>query len=152
MVADAGITQTVATATVTGFTYTNLVTLNRKLPKKFDVMKVIVLSKDAYTAAENLTTTTGFPILNQDAQNSELKRFNGTPVLRSDYLSTFGANNVVGFVMSMIGFRLRDAGQVTIQRYTQNQARPGQYGMNLLAFHGYGYAPSAMATLKCPAS
>lgn len=150
---DAGITQSVATATVTGFTYANLVTLNRALPKKFNAQKVIILSKSAYTAAENLTTTTGFPILNAlDPQRSSLKFFNGTPVLWSDYFSTFAANNVVGCIFSWIGVRVRDCGEQYIQRFTQNQARPGQQGYNLYGFHAINYSPEAIATLKCPAS
>ena len=153
MIADGGITQSVATATVSGYTYANLVSLNRALPKKFNGMKFIVLGKNAYTAAENLTTTTGYPILNAlDSQNSSLKYFNGTPVLWSDYLSGFGANNVVGLIISHMGFRLRDCGQDQVQRYTQYPGRPAQTGFNLYGFHSFGYADTAVAKLTCPAS
>ena len=150
---DSGVTQTVATATVSGFTYTNLVTLNRALPKRYNPLKVIALSKAAYTAAENLTTTTGYPILNAlNPQNSSLKYFNGTPVVWTDDLSAFGANNVVGLVISLVGFRLRDCGQQQVQRYTQYPARPAQTGFNLYGYHAFGYADSAVAKLVCPAS
>jgi HK97 family phage major capsid protein len=149
---DASITNIVNTTTVSGFVYNDLVNLNRALPKRYGFMKVIVLNKAAYIAAEKLVTTTGFPILNQDAQNSELKRFNGTPVLWTDYLSGFGANNIVGFVMSLIGYRLRDCAQVQVQRYTQYPSRPAQTGYNLYGYHAQGYDPAAMATFKCPAS
>lgn len=149
----ATITQMVNTATVTGFTYSNLVSLNRALPKKFNGQKVIILSKAAYTAAENLTTTTGFPILNAlDPQKSSLKFFNGTPVIWSDYLASFASNAVVGVIFSMIGLRVRDCGEQYIQRFTQNQARPGQQGYNLYGFHAINWAPEAVAAIQCPPS
>jgi len=153
MYGDSGVTQNVPTATVSGFTYANMVTFNRLLPKRFNPMKVILLSKAAYTAAENLTTTTGYPILNAlNPQNTSLKYFNGTPVLWTDYLQAFGANNVVGLVFSLIGFRLRDCGQQQVQRYTQYPARPSQTGFNLYGYHAFGYADGAVGKLVCPAS
>jgi len=90
--------------------------------------------------------------LNVDAQNQELKRFNGTPVIYTDFLSNFGANNIVGFVMSLVGSRLRDCDTNQVQRYTQYPARPGQTGFNLYGYHSFGYDDAAMASLKCPAS
>lgn len=153
ILANGSITQSVATATVSGFTYGNFVSLNRVLPKRYQANKVIVLSKYAYSAAENLTTTTGYPILNVDAQNQQLKRFNGTPVVYSEYLANFGANNVVGFVFSWVGARLRDAGEGDIlQRYTQTATRQGQTGVCLYGNHNFGYSPTAVAFLTCPAS
>jgi HK97 family phage major capsid protein len=148
-----GNSQGVATATVSGFTYGNFVSLNRTLPKRYQQNKVIILSKAAYSAAENLTTTTGFPILNQDAQNQSLKRFNGTPVVYSEYLSAFGANNVVGLIFSWQGARLRDAGEGDIlQRFTQTANRQGQTGACLYGYHSFGYSPKAVALFTCPAS
>jgi HK97 family phage major capsid protein len=153
LVADSAITASVATTTVSGFTYANFVSLNRVLPKRYQANKVIVLSKPAYTAAENLVTTTGFPLLNQDAQNQQLKRFNGTPVVYSEYLAAFGANNVVGLVFSWIGCRLRDAGEGDIlQRFTQTANRQGQTGADLYGYHNFGYSPLAVAKFVCPAS
>jgi HK97 family phage major capsid protein len=152
MAADANVVQTVPTATVGGFIYDNLVSLNHKLPKRFNGLKAILLSKDAYAAAENLKSTTGFPILNQDAQNQSLKKFNGTPVIWTDYLSTFAANNVVGMVISMIGFRLRDAGQERVARYANYPLRADQTGFNLFGSHAFGYSINAVAKLVCPAS
>ena len=143
----------VATATVSGFTYANFVSLNRTLPKRYQQNKVIVLSKAAYSAAENLVTTTGFPLLNQDAQNQQLKRFNGTPVVYSEYLASFGANNIVGLIFSWMGCRLRDAGEGDVlQRFTQTANRQGQTGACLYGYHNFGYSPKAIAILKCPAS
>ena len=143
----------VMTSTVSGFTYANLVSLKRSLPKRYWSKQCIVLSNAAYTAAENLTTTTGFPILNQDAQNQELKRFNGTPVLMSEYLSGFGANNYVGFVFSWIGARLRDAGEGDVlQRFTQTANRQGQTGIDLYGYHSFNFSPSAVTLLQCPSS
>lgn len=152
IIADAGITQSVATATTAGFTYDNLVDLNRKLPKRYDRLKVIILSAAAYSAAEKLVDDNGRPILMQDPQNQELKRFNGTPVLRSDYLEAFGASKIVGIVVSMLGFRLRDVTPQTLTRYVAVPGRPNQTGLNLFAYHGYGYAKAAIASLKTPAS
>jgi HK97 family phage major capsid protein len=149
---DSGITQSVASATVSGLTYNNLVSLNRILPKRYQYLKVIVLNKAAYIAAEQLVTSTGYPILVPDAQNQELKRFNGTPVVFTDYLSGFGANNVIGFVQSLIGFRLRDVNADTIARTVMYPPRPGQQGFNLLGYHAIGYDDNAMAKFVCPAS
>lgn len=152
IVADATITQIVPQATDAGFTYGNLVSLNRALPKKYDFLKVIVLSKDAYTAAEALVDSQGRPILTYvDPQRTSLKFFNGTPVLRSDFLQAMGtAGHITGFVASLLGFKLRDAGQAQVTRYTQVPAKPNQTGFNLFAYHAYGYDVNAMATLKCP--
>jgi len=153
IVADSNITASVATSTVSGFTYGNFVSLNRVLPKRYQANKVIVLSKAAYSAAENLTTTTGFPLLNQDAQNQSLKRFNGTPVVYSESLAAFGANAVVGFIFSWIGCKLRDAGEGDVlQRFTQTANRQGQTGVDLYGYHGFGYSPLAIAKFTCPAS
>lgn len=153
IVADANITTAnpnVVTSSLSGFTYGNFVSLNRALPKRYQANKVIVLSKAAYSAAENLTTTTGFPILNQDAQNQQLKRFNGTPVVYSEYLSGFGASNVIGFVFSWIGCRLRDAGEGDVlQRFTQSERRQGQTGADLYGYHSFGYSTSAIAKFVC---
>jgi hypothetical protein len=55
-------------------------------------------------------------------------------------------------VVSMLGFRLRDVSGANLARYTQVPAKPNQTGFNLFAYHGYGYAPSAVAKLKTPAS
>jgi HK97 family phage major capsid protein len=152
IIADAGITQVVATATTTGFTYANLVDLNRKLSKKFDRLKVIILGADAYAAAEKLTGDDGHPVLNRDPQNDSLLKFNGTPVLRSDYLEAFGASKVVGLIVSMTGFKLRDCDGEELQRFDRVTSKPNQTGLNLFGYHGYGYAVSAIAKLKTPAS
>ena len=125
MNADSGITQSVATATVSGLTYGNMVSLKNALPKRYQGLKVIVVSKPCYSALENLTTTTGFPILNQDAQNQNLKRFNGVPVVYSEYLSAFGANNIVGYIFSWVGTRLRDAGEGNILQLHADRQPPG---------------------------
>jgi len=148
-----GTASTIPTATVTGFTYANMVSLNRSLPKRYNALKVIVLSKAAYTAAENLTTTTGFPILNQDAQNQNLKRFNGTPVVYTETLAAFGANNVIGCIYSWIGARLRDAGPGDVlQRFTQAYTRQGQTGADLYSYNAFNYSSLALVKLVCPAS
>lgn len=151
IVADAGITQVVTTSSTTGFTYSNLVDLNRKLPKRYDRSKVIILSAEAYSAAEKLVGDDGHPVLNRDPQNQELLRFNGTPVLRSDYMEAFGAGKVVGIVVSMLGFKLRDCASPGISRYTL-PSKPNQTGLNLFSYHAYGYSVSAIAKLKTPAS
>jgi HK97 family phage major capsid protein len=145
---------TVATSTVSGFTYGNLVSLDMALPKRYRPLRVIVLSTQAYTAANNLVTSTGYPILNAlDPQNVKLKCFNGTPVIYSDYLSNFGANNVVGFVFSWVGARFRDAGQGDIlQRFTQTANRQGQTGADYQSYNAFSFTNNAVALLQCPAS
>lgn len=151
MIADAGITQTVATATTTGFTFANLVTLNNKLPKRFQQRKILLLSPDAIAAAEGLLDSQNRPILTPDAQNTNLRRILNVPVFRCDYLATLAASHVVGLMISLQGFHLRDAGQA-VTRYTQVPAKPDQVGVNLFGYHAYGYAAAACATLKTPIS
>lgn len=152
MIADAGITQTVAAASTIAITYDNLVDLNRRLSTRYDRAKVIFLSVAAYAAAEKLTDDNGMPILNRDPQNQSLMRFNGTPVLRSDYLEAFGASKVVGMVISFVGFKLRDAGQEKLIRHVDDKDYVDQTGANLIGYHAYGYVAAACATLKTPAS
>lgn len=152
IIADVDITQTVTTSGVDALTYSNLGQLNRALPKKYDRNKAIVLSEEAYGAAERLVGSDGHPILLRDPQNQELLRFNGTPVLRCDELEDFGAGNVVGVVLSTMGFKIRDFNQLMLTRYTQNPAKPDQIGLNLVGYHRHGYTPTAMAKLVCPTS
>lgn len=152
LIADAAITQQVATATTTGFTYANLVDLDNALPKRYQKQKAIVLGKDAYAAATKLVGSDGHPVLIADVQNTRLLRFLGTPVLRSDYLEAFGASKIVGTAFSLLGFRIRDVTVQNLARYVNIPSRPNQTGLNLFAYHGFGWAPSAVATLKTPAS
>jgi HK97 family phage major capsid protein len=146
MIGDAGITQSVTTSSATGFTFGDLVRLNNALPKRYQMFKVILLSASAFSAAESLTDEQGRPVMVPDAQNQSLKRIGGTPVFRSDYLETLAADNIVGLVFSLVGFHLRDAG-TGLARYTQVPAKPNQTGLNVFAYHAYGYAPSAVAKL-----
>lgn len=151
MIADAGITQvvTLGGATAGDLVYAKLADLNRALPKRYDRSKAIILSGAAYATAEKLVDTTGQPIMvRNDPQNLELLRFNGTPVVRSDYLEAFGAAKVIGMVVSFLGFKIRDVTTQNLARYVQVPTRPNQTGFNLFAYHGYGYAPAAVAKLK----
>ncbi|HEV7299215.1 MAG TPA: phage major capsid protein [Tepidisphaeraceae bacterium] len=152
IIADATITQIVPTSTTATFTYANLVDLNRSLPKRFDRQKVILLSRTAYATAEKLLGDDGHPVLTRDPQNQELLRFNGTPVLRCDNLEGFGATKVIGLVISLRGFRLRDTANQKLHRITQNTAKVDQTGFNLIGYHAYGYAVTAIAKLRTPAS
>lgn len=152
IIADAGVTQVVTSGTTTGFTYDDLVDLNRKLPKRYDRTKVIFLGQAAYSAAEKMKGDDGHPILNRDPQNQELMRFNGTPVLRCDNFEGLTANKCIGAVVSVLGFKLRDVTPQRLERYTQNQAKPDQTGFNLFGYHGYGYDKSAVAKLKTAAT
>lgn len=153
IVADAGVTQSVTCATGVSLTYTNLVNLNNKLPKKYWTFRVMFLSADAFAAAEGLTaSTSGVPMLMQDAQNQNLKRFNGTPVIRSDYFESFGASKKVGAIVSLFGFHLRDAGPEYIEVYGPDKDRAGQKGFNVIGNHAYGYAVSAVAKLVTPST
>lgn len=149
MVADNGVTRIVESGTYTGITYEALVDLNRALPRIYDRQKVILLSDDAFSFAEKLRGTDGQPILNRDAQNQELLRFNGTPVLRTEKLANFDIDNsvVIGLIVSLVGFRLRDVRKTTLQRYVGVPNRGAQTGINLFAPHGFGYAKSAVAKL-----
>jgi HK97 family phage major capsid protein len=151
--ADAGITQIVATATTSGITYDNLVTLNRKLPRRFDRQKVIYLSDDAYALAEKLVGDDGHPILNRDPQNQQLLRFNGTPVIRTSNLQAFGTSKIVGVLVSFVGAKVRDAGgNPKLNRQTNDKDYVDQVGLNLIKYAAFGYVPAAVATLKTPAS
>jgi HK97 family phage major capsid protein len=149
--ADGGVTQSVTASADSGdvgFDYDNLVDLNRSFKKKYDRLKVIILSQTSYAFAEKLTTSTGYPILNADAQNQELKRFNGTPVLRSDALEAFGAaSRVIGLCISLVGFTLRDAGQPNLTRYVNIPTRQNQTGLALFQYNGWGYSTEAITKL-----
>lgn len=152
LIADASITQVVTPATLTGFTYANLVDLNRALPSRYDMQKAIVLGRDAFAAAEKLVGSDGHPVLIMDPQNQGLYRFNGTFVLRSDFMEAFGASKCIGAVFSLMGFRIRDVTQQNLARYVNVPTRPNQTGLNLFAYHAYGWAPSAVAKFKTAAS
>lgn len=151
IIADSGITQSVATSTISGVTYANFAKLNNKLPKRYQSFKVNIFSADLISATEGLVDSQGRPIFTVDAQNQNLRRVLNVPTFRSDYFAAFGANNVVGVQLSLIGFHMRDAGEGLI-RYTQVPAKPNQTGVNLFGYHAYGYAVSSIVKLTCPAS
>lgn len=152
LIADSGITQTVAAATVSGYTYANLADLEQRLPAKWNQQKAIILSADGFKAATKLVGSDGHPVLLNDPQNQNVARLFGTPVIRSDFLEAFGANKVIGVVISLLGFRLRDVTIQNLEKYAAIPTRPNQVGANLFAYHGYGWAPTAVAKLVCPAS
>ncbi|MGC4030249.1 MAG: phage major capsid protein [Tepidisphaeraceae bacterium] len=154
MIADtANITQVVRTATASGLTYDNLVDLNRKLSRRYDRNKVILLSDTAYALAEKLVGSDGHPVLNRDPQNQQLLRFNGTPVIRSTYFQAFGAiNRFVGCIMSFVGVRVRYAGSAKLVRHTDDKDKIDQTGVNKIKYTAFGYVPNAVAMLETPAS
>lgn len=152
LIADAAITQNVVTATTTGYTYANLVDLNNALPKRYGFQKVIILGAAAYSAAEKMVGGDGHPVLNKDPQNDSVTRFNGTPVIRSDYFEAFGVSKIIGTVFSLLGLRIRDVTQQNLARYVNVPSRPNQTGLNLFAYHAYGWAPSAVAKFKSAAA
>ncbi len=146
IIADAALTNVTTTAGNVTITVADLEALDQALPKKFQMQKVIMLSATAYSQACGLTFSSGPFVLTVDANG--VRRFNGTPVLRNDYFSAVAASAVIGAVISLPGFHLRDAGPVGVTRYTQVPAKPNQTGFNLFAYHAYGYAPSAMGLFK----
>ncbi len=151
LIADSAITQIVRTSTVTvaGLTFPKMQELNRKLPKRYDMQKVIILGSEAFNAVEGQVDTVGQPImLSRDPQDQTLIRFNGTPVLRSDYFEAFGANKTIGVCISLRGFRLRDAAEQKLYRYDREKAKPDQIGLNLVSYHAAGWAPSCVVKLK----
>jgi HK97 family phage major capsid protein len=152
IIADSLITQVVPTATPTGFTYANLVDLHRAVPKRYDRQKFIVLSAAAFSAAEKLVGSDGHPVLIVDPQNEGVTRFLGTPCLRSDYFEAFGLTKCLGVCASLLGFKLRDVTVQNLARYVNIPSRPNQTGINLFAYHAFGWAPSAIAKLMTPAS
>ena len=115
-------------------------------------MKAIILSADAFNYVTGLVGSDGHLVLIQDPQNQSLTRFMGTPVLKSSYLEAFGATKVVGVVVSLLGFKIRDVSVSNLARYTNIPSRPNQSGFNLFAYHGYGWAASAVAKLVTPGS
>jgi HK97 family phage major capsid protein len=151
--ADSTITTHISAATDSGVTYANFVALNRALPKYYNSRKVIVVNKSVLSAMENLVSTTGQPLLTfNDPQNLDVRFFNGTPVVFTDYLNALGGSSgqVVGFVMSGLGFKVRYAGDQTVARYVNYSERPAQQGFNSFAFCCAGYDPRAIATLVLP--
>jgi HK97 family phage major capsid protein len=146
IIADAGVTQVVTTAGTATITFADLVALDNALPKRFQMQKVILLSASAYSAAEALTFASGPTVLTTDANG--VKRFQGTPVLRSDNFQSLATGHTIGIVVSLAGFHLRDAGQPGLERYSNIPSRPAQTGMNLIGNHSYGYAASAVAKFK----
>lgn len=152
IIADAGITQVVTSATTTGFTYDNLVDLTQKLSKKWNKQTFILLGQAAYSAAIKLVGSDGHPILIPDVQNGALMRFLGIPVLRCDNLEALTANKTVGLIISLKGFKIRDCADQSLMRYTQVPAKPNQTGFNLFGYHAHGYAVAAIAKLKTAVS
>lgn len=152
LIADATVTNVITTDATDAITYDELVDLNNALPKRYDRLKAIVLSQTAYNAARKLKGADGHPVLVMDPQNGDVFRFNGTPVLRSDYFEALGASKTIGCVFSLLGFRLRDVSIQNLQRYVADRLKRNQTGLELFAYHAFGWAPSAVAKLKTPAS
>jgi HK97 family phage major capsid protein len=150
LIADAGITQSVASASISTLSYDNLVDLDMALPSRFDALKIMLLSKAAFTAARKLKGDDGHPVLINDPQRQGLAFFNNQPVFRCDYLESFGASKVIGLTISLLGFKLRDVTTEELARYANDKARKNQTGLCLFAYHGYGWTPDAVAKLTCP--
>jgi len=152
LIADATVTNVITTDATDAISYDELVDLNNALPKRYDRLKAIVLGQSAYNAARKLKGADGHPVLVMDPQNGDVFRFNGTPVLRSDYFESLGASKTIGCVVSLLGFRLRDVSIQNLQRYVADRLKRNQTGLELFAYHAFGWAPSAVAKLKTPAS
>lgn len=150
--ADTSITNHVPAQTDNGVTYANFVALNRALPKYYNSQKVIVVNKQVLAAMENLTSTTGQPLLTfNDPQHLDVRYFNGTPVVFTDFLNPFGTSGkVVGFVFSALGLKVRYAGDQTVARYVNYSERPAQQGFNSFMWACLGYDINAIATLVLP--
>jgi HK97 family phage major capsid protein len=150
--ADSAITQTTATASISTLTLDNLDALNQLLLVPFDSNKFIILSTAAYNAAETLKDGQGFPIMaRNDVQNDHFIAYKGTPVYKDDTLDAFGANNVMGFVISLNGFRMRDEMEKLVQ-YVNNPCYVDQTGLDYVRYQGFGYIIQAVGKLICPAS
>ncbi len=145
MAADGGITRVTQT---TGDVYADLSALNNSLPKAFDRQKFIVLNSEYYADAVAFRGADGHPVLITDPQNQTLVRFNGTPVIKTDALSGEGSNNIVGLLISCVGFRLRDEDPVEVIRYPNDPAHTGDTGLDLVAYHSHGYLPQSVAKLE----
>lgn len=148
IVADGGITQSQATNTSSGFTFGNLQGLRRSLPKRYQNNQVIILSKTAFNAAEGMVDTVGQPVLVVDPQDGTLLRFQGVPVLESDYLDDLpasGSTKKIGITFSLTGFKLIDSGENSVTRYTQNPAKPESLGFLTVGYHAYAYDPAAVS-------
>lgn len=146
--ADATITQGTTTASAATFTRAELVTLTRALPDVFDRLKVVVLSREAFETAEGWLDSAGNPVLPRDRDYPEILRVNGIPVMKCHAIEDFGADNVIGEVLSLAGFRLRDSSPRRVTRYANIPTRPDQIGFEIFADHAFGYTPSAIAKLK----
>jgi HK97 family phage major capsid protein len=149
IIADAALAS-VLLPTTTTVSYAAMLNLIRAVPRRFARQLAIVINSEVFGALEKLVDTTGRPILNMDPANSEVLRFNGTPLVRSDFFETFGSSKTVGCVMSGLGFKLRDAGQPAIARYANIPTRPSQTGFNAFGAHGFGWSPTAVVKLKTP--
>ena len=151
LIDDAGITQQVTAASTSTLTAANLLSLRAALPRRFRGLRVIMLGATAYSAAEALVGSDGHYILNPHGTIDGVSYFKGTLVVENDNFESFGASKVIGCVLSLMGFRLRDS---TIQELARMQvpSRPAQTGLRLFGYHGFGWLPEAVAKLVTPAS
>lgn len=148
LIADSAITQGVDLA-AGAVSYDNMVTLNNCLPRRYSKLKVMVLDGSLISALEKLVGADGHPILIPDPQNQSLFKFNGTPVLRCDGFANYGGTDgdVLGIIVSLLGFKLRDAGQRRVHRFL-DAGRPDQFGFNLVGYHAYGWTAAAVGKIK----
>lgn len=121
--------------------------VNDVFTRKYDSMKFIVLSRTAYSLLSASTDLNGQPLMINDTQLKSVKTVMGVPVLRSDYFEAQVPSNVIGCVVSLKGFKLRDASQDELHRYDSVPTKPGQTGFNLVAFRGFGYSTSAVVKI-----
>ncbi len=149
IIADAALAS-VLLPTTTTVSYPAMLNLIRGVPRRFARQLAIIINSEVFGALEKLVDSTGRPIMNLDPANSEVLRFNGTPLIRSDFFEAFGSGKTVGCVLSGLGFKLRDAGQAAIARYANVPTRPAQTGFNGFGAHGFGYSPTAVVKLKTP--
>ncbi len=151
VIADSGIPNQ-ATASISTLTLDNLDDAIAQLPAIYENKVAIVLQSAAYNVLDKLKDTTGVPILTRnDVQGLSFRSYKGHPVLKDDTLENFGANKVVGLVISFDGFVLRDEIE-KLKRYENDPDRVDKTGLDYIGYHGFGWIDTAMVKLKCPAS
>ena len=146
--ADANITQTVTTPTPSTISLDTFDNAKEGLPTVFDSNKVFILGRSAYLAAEKIRDSTGMPIFaHNDVQGLSFLSFKGIPVFKDDNFDAMGtAGNMVGIMLSLDGFKLRDEDQ-KLKQYDNDPDRPDKVGLDYIGYHAFGYAVNAVVKI-----
>lgn len=133
-------------------TYAEIIAFEHSLNVAYRSDAAFVLSDNAYQIIRGITDSYGRPIFDEDPTNVFMGKIHGKPVLVCDYLSSMGANNLVGAFASADALKILDIQNSRLARYQNVPTNPDQIGFEWFENGDFNFIPNGLRLLKCGAS